>query len=331
MRAHRVLSLPVIVAATLGSGCAIDLDAQVATAAGRFDRTLEVTAPVDLDVQTGSGSISIRRGTDTQVAVAGEIRAHRGFWNNRGAEERVRALEANPPVVQNGNSIRLGEITDPELRRNVSISYQITVPMNTRVRSRSGSGSITIDSIQGPVEARTGSGDVRLGKIAGAANAETGSGSIEVLGASQGLSARTGSGSVEARDLSGVVQAHTGSGRIRVAYSGAGDGDFSTGSGGITVAGARGRVRAHAGSGSVEIEGNPSGDWAIDSGSGGITLRLPPGASFDVNARSSSGGIHTNHPIESTGKLSRNSLQGRVRGGGPRLELHTGSGSIRLE
>src|SRR5918994_388845 len=183
MNAHRVMSLPVIVVATLSSGCAIDLDAQVATAAGRFDRTLEVTAPVDLDVQTGSGSITIRRGNDTQVAIAGEIRAHRGFWNSRGAEERIQALEANPPIVQNGNSIRLGEITDSELRRNVSISYMVTVPMNTRVRSRSGSGTVTIDSIRGPVEAKTGSGDVRIGKIAGSASAETGSGSIEVLGA----------------------------------------------------------------------------------------------------------------------------------------------------
>jgi DUF4097 and DUF4098 domain-containing protein YvlB len=331
MSARRMMFLSVIVVAALGSGCAIDLDAQVATAAGRFDRTLQVTAPVDLDVQTGSGSITIRRGNDAQVAVTGEIRAHRGFWNNRGAEERVRAIEANPPVVQTGSTIRIGEITDSELRRNVSISYFVTVPMNTRVRSRSGSGTITIDSVQGPVDARTGSGDVRIGRIAGAANAETGSGSIEVEGATHGLNARTGSGSVDARGVAGVVAAHTGSGRIRVAYAGAGDGDFSTGSGGITVAGVRGRVRAHAGSGSVEIEGNPSGDWAIDSGSGGIRLRLPQTASFDLNARSSSGGIHTNHPIESTGRLSRNSLQGRVRGGGPRLELSTGSGSITLE
>jgi DUF4097 and DUF4098 domain-containing protein YvlB len=328
-RPRHLLAIALI--ALFSAGCEIDLDAQVSSAIGRFDRTLQVTAPVDLDVQTGSGAITIRRGTDTQVSISGEIRAHRGFWNNRSAEDRVRALEANPPIVQNGSSIRIGEITDSELRRNVGISYEITVPMNTRVRSRTGSGSVTIDSIQGPVEARTGSGSVRLGRIASAATAETGSGSIEVLGATQGLSARTGSGSVEAREIAGSVQAHTGSGRIRVAYTGTGDGDFSTGSGGITVNGLRGRLRAHAGSGSISIEGHPSGDWAIDSGSGGINLRLPEDASFDLNARSSSGGIHTSHPIAASGRLSRRSLQGRVRAGGPRLDLSTGSGSITLE
>jgi DUF4097 and DUF4098 domain-containing protein YvlB len=325
------LALFAVIAAAASSACAIDLDAQVATALGGFDRTLQVTAPVDLDVQTGSGSITVRRGTDTEVRVVAQIRAQRGFWNNRSAEERVRALEANPPIAQTGSSIRLGEIEDRELRRNVSISYELTVPLNTRVRSRSGSGSVNIESIQGPVEARTGSGRIAIGRIAGAVTAETGSGSIEVLGASQGLNARTGSGSVEARDLAGPVEARSGSGSIRLAYAAAGDGDFSTGSGGISVVGLRGRMRAHAGSGSIKVEGQPAGDWNIDSGSGGISLRLPPDASFELNARSSSGGIHTNHPIEARGSLSRNSLQGRVRGGGPRLDLSTGSGTIRLE
>jgi DUF4097 and DUF4098 domain-containing protein YvlB len=325
------LALTAAALSAVCSGCAIDLDAQVATAVGGFDRTLPVTAPVDLDVQTGSGSILVRRGNDTEVRVVAQIRAHRGFWNSRSAEERVRALEANPPIAQNGQSIRLGDIEDRELRRNVSISYELTVPANTRLRSRSGSGSVSIESIQGPVEARTGSGRIAIGRIAGTVVAETGSGSIAVLGATQGLNARTGSGSVEARDLAGPVEAHSGSGTIRVAYTGAGDGEFSTGSGGISVVGLRGRMRAHAGSGSIRVEGQPAGDWSIDSGSGGISVRLPPDASFDLSARSSSGGIHTSHPIEARGSLSRNSLQGRVRGGGPRLDLSTGSGTIRLE
>jgi hypothetical protein len=325
------LSLPILFVAALGTACTIDVDADMASATGQFDRTLAVSTPVDLDVRTGSGSIRVRRGMDTEVRIVGRIRAQRGFWNNSSAEDRVRTIEASPPVVQRGNSIEIGDTPDRELYRNVSISYELIVPMDTRIRSRSGSGSVDIDSGEGSVEARTGSGTIRIGQIAGAVNAETGSGSIEVLAAAKGLNARTGSGSVEARDVAGPVAAHTGSGRIRVAYAGAGDGDFSTGSGGILVTGLRGRMRAHAGSGSIEIEGRPAGDWAVDSGSGGINLRLPTDAAFDLNARSSSGGIQTSHPIEAIGRLSRNSLQGRVRGGGPRVHLSTGSGSIRLD
>ena len=329
MNTCRIPALMVL--AVLPAACSIDIDAQSYTAAGSFERTLQVTGPVEIDVQTGSGSISVRQGPERDVRIVGQIRANRGFWNNRGAEERVRALEASPPVVQEGNSIRIGEITDPELRRNVSISYQIAVPFDASLKSRSGSGSVDVESIAGPVEVRTGSGRVTVGKIPDAVMAETGSGGIDILGAGKGLNARTGSGGVDARDVAGPVEAHSGSGRIRIAYSGPGDGNLTTGSGGISVVGLRGRLRARAGSGSINVDGQPTGDWSIDSGSGGITLRLPPDAAFDLNARSSSGGVHTTHPIEARGAMSRNGLQGRVRGGGPRLDLTTGSGGIRLE
>ena len=39
---------------------------------------------------------------------------------------RVRRIEANPPIEQNGNSIRIGQMRDDDLYRNVSISYEVT-------------------------------------------------------------------------------------------------------------------------------------------------------------------------------------------------------------
>lgn len=315
--------------AALTSACT--LDARVISASGSFDRSLTVNGPVDLDVQTGSGSIDIRGGAGKEVRIVGRIRAHRGFWNNRSAEERVRAIEANPPIAQNGNAFRIGEFADRDLGSNVSISYEVTVPAETRLRSRTGSGSHRIDSIRGPVEAQTGSGSIRVGQIAASVTAVSGSGSIEVTGAGEGVTARTGSGSVRARGVQGRVEAMSGSGQIDVAYAGAGDGDFSTGSGRIDVTGANGQLRARAGSGTMWIEGRPSADWSVDTGSGSISLRLPADAAFDLHARTGSGSIANNHPIEARGSLSRRQIQGRVRGGGPRLDVSASSGSIRLD
>jgi hypothetical protein len=269
-------------------------DAQVVSATGTFERQLTVTGPVDLDVRTGSGSIDIRRGGGSEVRITGRIRAQRGFWNSLSAEDRVKAVQSNPPVAQNGNSIRIGEFTDPDAGRNVSISYEITVPHETRVQARTGSGSHHIDSIRGPIVAETGSGSIHIGEIATSVGATTGSGSIEVLGAAEGLTARTGSGSITARR-------------------------------------ARGAVRARTGSGGINIEGDPTNEWEIGTGSGGVNLRLPSSAAFDLDAHSSSGSVQTSHPIEVRGSLSKRRLQGRVRGGGPRLEISTGSGSIRLD
>ena len=285
---RRVVVLVAVAAAA--SACAVD--AQVTSASGSFDRQLSVSGTVELDVRTGSGSIEIRRGDANSVRVSGEIRAQRGFFSDASAADRVREIEANPPIEQQGNVINVGELGDRG--RNVSISYVITVPASTRVRSRTGSGSQRIDSVAGPVEAETGSGSIRIGQIGGTVTASTGSGSIEVDSADQGLTAQTGSGSIRARAT-------------------------------------RGAVRAQTGSGEIDIEGTPTSNWTIQTGSGGINLRMPPNASFELDARSSSGGVQTAHPIEMTGSLSRRHLQGRVRGGGPRVQVSTGSGSIRLD
>jgi DUF4097 and DUF4098 domain-containing protein YvlB len=329
MIARHLGRLIIVALAALNWSCAVD--AESFAASGRFERTLDVSGPVTLDVETGSGSIQIRRGATTQVRVVGHIRAQRGFWNSSNAEDRVRDIEAAPPVEQAGNTIEIGQFERREMGRNVSISYELMVPDDTSVRSRTGSGSHDIDTLRGPVEAETGSGRIRIGQIARAVSASTGSGSIEVLGAGEGLEAATGSGPVTARQIVGHARTRSGSGRINVEFAGAGDGDFNTGSGSITVTGARGRLRAHAGSGTISIEGAPASDWSIDTGSGGITVRLPATSAFNLDAQTGSGSITTSHPIESVGSISKRRIQGRVRGGGPRVELSASSGSIRLD
>jgi len=275
-------------------GYAAGAQAQVVNATGMFERRLAVSGPVDLDVRTGSGSIEIRRTDTAEVRVIGTVRAMRGFWLTSSAEERVRDVQNNPPVSQSGNAIRIGWFEDRDAPDNISISYEILVPAQTAVRSRTGSGSQRIDSLTGRVEATTGSGSIRIGQVAGAVTASTGSGSIQVMGASDGLNARTGSGSIEATGVKGALRAHTGSGGVRV-------------------------------------EGTPTSDWTIHTGSGGIGVRLPSNAAFDLDARSGSGSINTTHPITMRGSLSRRHLQGQVRGGGPRLAISAGSGSIRLD
>lgn len=294
MIARTLLLSTLVLAGAVSAGCSVDLEADVASATGRFERRLTTgDGPVDLDVTTGSGSIEIRRSDGRDVVVVGTVRANRGFWNTSSAEERVRRIEADPPVSQAGNSIRIGHFDDSSIGQNVSISYEILVPADANVRSRSGSGRQRIDSLNGRVDAETGSGSIRLGRIGGAVAASTGSGSIEVLGAG-GLAARTGSGSIQAEGIVGGVRAQTGSGRVTIA-------------------------------------GTPTDDWSVRTGSGGIDLRLPADAAFDIDARTGSGGITTNHPIEMRGAVSRNHLQGQVRGGGPRIEVSAGSGSIRLD
>src|SRR5690606_24423661 len=107
--------------------------------------------------------------------------------------------------------------------------------------------------------------------------------------------------------------------------------DVTTGSGSIELAGFEGALSARAGSGEITAEGTPTGPWHVQSGSGSIVVRVPPGAEFDVDAHTGSGGISVEQQVTVSGEQRRGSLSGRVGSGGPMLSLRTGSGNIRIE
>jgi hypothetical protein len=90
-------------------------------------------------------------------------------------------------------------------------------------------------------------------------------------------------------------------------------------------------VRAQTGSGSIRVEGRPASGWRIRTSSGSVTLGLPADASFELAARTSSGSIHSVHPITVMGTIGRRELRGKVRNGGVLLDVSTASGSIRIE
>ena len=90
----------------------------IADSEGSFQRTLRVTGSVNLDVATGSGTIEVRTGSSNEVRITGRIRVHDWFGGN--ADDKIKRLENNPPIEQNGNDIRIGHITTP--------SYSATYP-----------------------------------------------------------------------------------------------------------------------------------------------------------------------------------------------------------
>ena len=115
---------------------------------GSFDRTLKVSGPVSLEVQTGSGSISLRKGQPGHGNRSCSHPRLGGLVSGANADEKIKRIVANPPIEQNGNVIRIGRIEESELRNNVSISYEITTPAETRADLRTGSGNQTIETVR---------------------------------------------------------------------------------------------------------------------------------------------------------------------------------------
>lgn len=303
-----------------------------ADATGQFDKTLTVTGPVDLDVTTGSGNITVRTGDGGKVEIHAKIRAHEGRMSSeKDAESRVQYLEQHPPIVQEGNTIRVGHVDDRDLMRNISISYEIVTPVQTRLHSTTGSGDQTVEGVAGPLDSTTGSGDIRASSIGAGATVRTGSGDVTLDQVQGEIHVGTGSGTIHANGIAGGMNASTGSGDVILTQTGSGDVEVSTGSGSVEVNGVKGGLRVGTGSGNIAARGTPTGDWRMHTGSGDLTVRVPQQSSFELYAHTSSGNIDSNFPITVQGKISPHDLHGKVGSGGNVMDLQTSSGTIHIE
>jgi DUF4097 and DUF4098 domain-containing protein YvlB len=276
---------------------------------GHFDRTLSVSGAVHLDLTTGSGEITIKSGSSNQVVVHGTISSNNWFSS---AENAVRQVESNPPIQQNGNDIRIGYNLPDDVKRHISINYEITVPADAAVLAHSGSGNVSVEGVRGEVQSQTGSGDIQLRNLGGRVHAQTGSGGIR------------------AQDVAAPFYAHTGSGDIDAALTGSGDVDIQTGSGTVQLRGVKGGLRARTGSGNIGADGSVTGPWQLHTGSGNIRMAVGSGGGFNLDVHTSSGSIHSDLPITVQGSLGRHELKGSVRGGGPDVEVSTGSGDVEI-
>ena len=271
--------VPLAICSVTLTGCdVVRIAAQAAQserARGMFERTLTVNGPVELSIRTGSGSIAVRTGAGDRIQIVGRVSA--GISRDAlDPAERVRRVESAPPIVQTGNIVRIGDTNDDPIYRNVAISYELVVPANTRIDSRTGSGSQTIGSVDGAVRAQTGSGSIRIERTGGSLYAQTGSGNIQADAVGGEVRAQTGSGSVEVRQISRAdVSVHTGSGSVTLnllpdaAYTL----NAQTGSGSISTSQpieVEGRIRRNRVTGTVRGGGNAV---RVKTGSGSIAIR----------------------------------------------------------
>lgn len=306
MRSTMLKSVVVSVCLLLGAAMA------AASEQGHFEKTLQVSGAADLEVLSRSGNVIVRSGPAGKVSITGRI--HVGDrWFSGGRKGDVEAIEQNPPITQTGNTVRIDYVN----YRDISVDYEVTAPADTKVRAKTGSGDVTAEGMKNGVDVETGSGDVRLRDLAGE------------------LRIHTGSGNIEAKSAAGPLEARAGSGDIRVEETSKGDVRVETGSGNVDVRGVEGGLRASTGSGDVQIDGRPTSNWSVKTGSGNTDLRLPGEAAFDVDLSTSSGSIVVSQPVTTTiqGRVedAHKTIRGKVRGGGPEVAVHTGSGDIRID
>lgn len=260
---------------------------------GSFDRTLSVSGSIDLDVLTDSGGITVTPGSSGAVRIHAILKAEHNWFSSSDVEQHIREIERNPPIEQNGNHIRIGYVHSRDLLKNISMRLEIQTPRDTRLRARADSGGIRVEGIQGPADCRTDSGGIEVRDIASEVRASADSGGIRIENVRGGVFARVDSGGIEAHDIAGSIDAETDSGGIHLSQNHAAP------------------IRAKA-------------------DSGGISVRLASNAGYDVNIESDSGRISVPE-MSVSGDMSKHHVEGKVRGGGPAVNIHVESGQVSIE
>ncbi len=93
----------------------------------------------------------------------------------------------------------------------------------------------------------------------------------------------------------------------------------------------RGAIEAETTNGAVTIDvAAVDHDIRLTTTNGGVTLGLPTDAKATIVATCTNGGITASGVKMELSEQSRRRLEGTVNGGGPRVELHTTNGGVRI-
>lgn len=212
--------------------------------------------PVDLQLENGSGHLSVRaeETTETTVEVTGR-HADDVHVEREGEIIRVRPPRPRLGFLSGDSSLDITVVSPVDSTLDVRVSSSdvtVTGPVG-RSRVRSGSGDVALDLTRESASVETGSGDLRIGRVDGDLAVRSGSGAVSVAQVSGTVTVVSGSGDVTIGVAGTAAVVRTGSGDLTVGDS---DGDVSltTGSGDLTVRNARGgRLSSKGGSGDVRV------------------------------------------------------------------------------
>jgi len=166
------------------------------------------------------------------------------------------------------------------------------------------------------LDVHTGDGNVSADRVAGRIRIDTGDGNVSADGLKGDLSMHSGDGHISASHLDGSLDVNTGDGHITI------DGRFDS----LNLKTGDGNIEARVMNGS-----KVANSWRLHSGDGRINLWLPGDLSADLDAHTGDGHITLDVPVSVSGSLSRNSIHGKLNGGGGSLAISSGDGSIHVQ
>jgi hypothetical protein len=218
--------------------------------------------------------------------------------------------------------------------------YTLTIPKKLNLFVKTRAGHITIDDVDGPVTAWSAGGHISAGHIGGAADIHTAGGHITVADSTGPATLKTAGGHIKIGDVGGDLVANTAGGHIEAGHV-KGSVKSRTAGGHISIAQADGAIEAKTVGGNVtaRIAGQPKAASYLETSAGSVNVELASNVKVDVDAESSGGSISSDFELQREGDNDKDdfprwtrsgSARGKINGGGPRLELRSTHGRIRI-
>jgi hypothetical protein len=170
------------------------------------------------------------------------------------------------------------------------------------------SGWVRVNEVASLASARSTSGAVHVTRVKDDATITTVSGEITIQGVGGRVIARTRSGPVTARETKGEVRAESGNNQVTVENAG-GRVNAVTINGPITIRGASAGARAISVSGEIEIKATSG---PVEANTTSSTITLSEVNSLDVRAKTTSGEVIFQGPVNENGSYDFESFSGDV-------------------
>lgn len=295
-------------------------------------QTLDGAPGGKLIVDVDFGTIDVTAGPDDKISVT----AHRKIDSDNDAQEKEYFASTPITVSKDGNIVtvrarRQNKNMNWSGRCNMDARYTVQVPKSFNSELRTGGGTIMVAEITGTMSADTSGGKLKFTHLKGPTGATTSGGSIELNACEGPLKVDTSGGRIEATDGSGSLDARTSGGSIVVRNFG-GDAKVETSGGRLSFENINGKIfgRTSGGSISAKLKSPVPGDVNLETSAGSIDVMVPPDAGLDVEAEASSGRVTSELPVTGT-RTDRESMKGKINGGGKSLVLRSGAGSISIK
>lgn len=300
-----------------------------------FEKSFKVAPGGTLTVAVDFGSIEVTGSTSDEVS----IHAWRKVTRSSKADEERFLADRPIKAEQSGISVSVQSKADRKFsfswgeRQRTEGRYVIAVPSKYQVDLDTAGGGVAVRELDGSTKARTSGGGLDFEKLNGPLFGSTSGGGIRVKDcAGAPLNIHTSGGGIDVAGGKGELEGHSSGGGITVRRF---DGPIrvDTSGGGIRAEDIHGKLTARTSGGPIDasFRGTLMEEVRLETSGGGVRVKIPAAASFDLDAATSAGSVHTDFPVTVTGKIDRGHIHGPVNGGGMPVVLRTSGGGIQVE